>query len=80
MNDSLKEVYRVMKDNAKFAMVVAEGAFPDGIVPIDFLMANLAGSIGFKVEKIVVASSRVVTKDRTFKIGRARESIVMMKK
>jgi len=80
MNDSLREVYKVMKNDAKCAMVVAEGAFPDGIVPVDFLMANLAGRIGFKVEKIVVANRRVVTKDRTFKIGRARESIVMMKK
>lgn len=80
MNDSLKEIYRVMKDDAKCAMVVAEGAFPDRIVPVDFLMANLAEKIGFKVERIVVANRRVVTKDRTFKIGRARESIVVMRK
>jgi len=80
MNDSLKEIYRVMKEKAKFAMVVAEGAFPDTIVPVDSLMTNLAGRIGFKVEKIVIANRRVVTKDRTFKIGKARESIVIMKK
>ncbi|MGB9660377.1 MAG: DNA methyltransferase [Nitrososphaerales archaeon] len=80
MNDALKEIYRVMKDNAKCAMVVAEGAFPDRIVPVDLLMANLAEGMGFKVERIVVANRRVVTKDRTFKIGRARESVVIMKK
>ncbi len=80
MNDALKEIYRVMRDGAKCSMVVAEGAFPDRIVPVDLLMANLADRIGFNVERIVVANRRVVTRDRTFKIGRARESIVIMKK
>ncbi|MCP8313059.1 MAG: hypothetical protein H3Z53_01620, partial [archaeon] len=80
MNDSLKEIYRVMKDGAKCSMVVAEGAFPDRIVPVDLLMASLAGRIGFKVKKMVVANRRVVTRDRTVKIGRARESIVIMEK
>ncbi|MCP8317940.1 MAG: hypothetical protein H3Z51_13925 [archaeon] len=80
MNDSLKEIYRVMKDGAKCSMVVAEGAFPDRIVPVDLLMANLANRIGFRVERIVVANRRVVTRDRTVKIGRARESIVIMRK
>ncbi len=80
MNDSLGEIYRVMKDDAKCAMVVAEGAFPDGVVPVDHLIANLAERTGFKVEKIVIANSRVVTRDRTIKIGRARESIIVMSK
>ncbi|NWG09247.1 MAG: hypothetical protein HXX80_02875 [Nitrososphaerales archaeon] len=80
MNDAIKEIYRVMKKNAKCAMVVAEGAFPDVIVPVDILVADLAEKIGFDVEKIVVANRRVVTRDRTVKIGRARESIVIMKK
>ncbi len=80
MNDALREIYRVMKDDAKCSMVVAEGAFPDRIVPVDLLMAKLAERIGFEVERIVVANERVVTRDRTFKIGKARESIVVMKK
>ncbi|MGQ9468250.1 MAG: DNA methyltransferase [Nitrososphaerales archaeon] len=80
MNDSLKEIYRVMKDDGKCSMVVAEGVFPDRIVPVDLLMANLAERIGFKVKKIVVANRRVVTRDRTLRIGRARESIVTMRK
>jgi len=80
MNDSLKEIYRVMRNNAKCSMVVAEGAFPDRVVPVDLLMAKLAERIGFEVERIVIANERVVTRDRTFKIGKARESIVVMKK
>jgi len=80
INDAIKEIHRVMKKNAKCAMVVAEGAFPDVIVPVDILVADLAEKIGFDVEKIVVANRRVVTRDRTVKIGRARESIVVMRK
>ncbi|MCP8310183.1 MAG: hypothetical protein L6N94_01620 [Candidatus Methylarchaceae archaeon HK01M] len=80
MNDSLKEIYRVMKDCSKCAIVIAEGAFPDRIVPIDILMADLAERMGLKVERIVVVNNRVVTRDRTVKIGRARESIIVMRK
>ncbi|MEM3437143.1 MAG: DNA methyltransferase [Nitrososphaerales archaeon] len=80
MNDALKEIYRVLKDDAKCSMVVAEGTFPDRIVPVDLLIANLAEKIGFKVERIIIANERVVTRERTFKIGKARESIIIMKK
>jgi DNA modification methylase len=80
MNDALTEIYRVMKKKAKCAIVVAEGVFPDKIVPVDILLAKLAEEIGFDVERIVVANYRVATRDRTAKIGRARESIIIMKK
>lgn len=80
MNDALTEIYRVMKKKAKCAIVVAEGVFPDKIVPVDLLLAKLAKEIGFDVEKIIVANYRVATRDRTVKIGRARESIIIMKK
>jgi len=80
MNDSLKEIFRVMKDGSKCAIVVAEGAFPDRIVPVDILLADLAKKTGFKVEKIVAVNNRVVTRDRTLKIGRARESLIIMEK
>lgn len=75
---SLEEMKRVLKDGARVAMVVAEGAFPDRIVPCDVLVAELAKRKGFEVEKIIVAARRVVTRDRTIKIGRARESILLM--
>ena len=80
MNDALTEIYRVMKKKAKCAIVVAEGVFPDKVVPVDLLLAKLAEEIGFDVEKIVVANYRVATRDRTVKIGKARESIIIMKK
>lgn len=80
MKDALDEIHRVSKDGARCALVVAEGVFPDRVVPTDLLMANLAERTGFSVEKMIVASRRVVTRDRTVKVGRARESVVIMKK
>jgi len=81
MRDCLKEFYRVLKFKGKVALVVAEGAFPDHlIVPTDFLLGDIAHEIGFKVEKIITVRNRVVTKDRTIKVGRARESILFLKK
>ncbi len=80
MNESIKEIYRVMKDGSNCVIVVAEGAFPESIVPVDVLLADLAERAGLEVEKVVVVNNRVVTRDRTVKIGRARESIIIMKK
>ncbi|MCS7115928.1 MAG: class I SAM-dependent methyltransferase [Nitrososphaerota archaeon] len=78
INRSLEEMKRVLKVGARIALVIAEGAFPDRIVPCDLLVAELAERIGFHVDKILVAAERVVTRDRTVKIGRARESVILM--
>ncbi len=81
MNECLREFYRVLKPKGKVALVVAEGAFPGyAIVPTDYLIAELAHRMGFKVEKIIVVRQRIVTKDRTVKVGKARESVVILKK
>jgi hypothetical protein len=77
---SLQEIKRVCKEGAKLAVVVAEGAFPDQIVPCDLLVGELAARIGFNVNRILVAAERVVTRDRTVKIGKARESIILLQK
>lgn len=77
---TLKEMKRVCRVGAGAAIVVAEGAFPDQIVPCDILAAELASRVGFAVEKILVAATRVVTRDRTVKIGKARESIILLQK
>ncbi|MEM1524524.1 MAG: class I SAM-dependent methyltransferase [Nitrososphaerales archaeon] len=80
INKSLEEIRRVSKIGAKIALVIAEGAFPDRIVPCDLLIAELAERIGFHIDKIFVAAKRVVTRDRTIKIGRARESVILMQR
>jgi len=77
---ALHEIKRVCKEGARLAIVVAEGAFPDRIVPCDLLVAELAARIGFTVNRILVAAERVVTRDRTIKIGKARESIILLQK
>ena len=77
---ALQEIQRVCKESARLAIVVAEGAFPDQIVPCDLLIAELAAKLGFTVDKVLVAAERVVTRDRTVKIGKARESILLLQK
>ncbi|MEM4298145.1 MAG: hypothetical protein QW815_07250, partial [Nitrososphaerota archaeon] len=74
----LREMKRVLKRGARVALVMAEGAFPDRIVPCDLLAVELAKRLGFRVDRVLVAAQRVVTRDRTVKIGRARESIILM--
>ena len=76
----IEGLYRVLKRGGRVAMVVAEGAFPNGIVPVDLLLSRLFEDSGFSVDRIVVVNRRVVTKDRTLKIGRARESILLVRK
>jgi hypothetical protein len=44
------------------------------------LVGELAARIGFNVNRILVAAERVVTRDRTVKIGKARESIILLQK
>lgn len=76
----LKEMYRILKKNGKGAIVVAEGIFPDRIVESDLIIARLARESGFKNPSIWMVNKRIATKNRTIKIGVARESIVFIKK
>jgi DNA modification methylase len=80
MKMALNEIYRVLKYNGKVALVVAEGVFPDRIVESDILLAKIAKDIGFKIEKIIIVNERVATRERTIKIGKARESIIILEK
>lgn len=76
----LNEFYKVLRDGGRMAIVVAEGAYPDVIVPVDEILMVMAGEIGFKPREIWVANKRIVTRDRTLKIGVARESILIIDK
>lgn len=80
MKMALNEMYRVLKNNGKVALVVAEGVFPDRIVESDILLAKIAKDVGFKIEKIIVVNKRVATRERIIKIGKARESILILEK
>lgn len=80
MEAVLREIHRVTSRNARCAFVIAEGIFPDCVVPADLLFSKLAQQVGFKVDKIMVANRRIVTTEDRVKIGTARESVVIIKK
>jgi DNA modification methylase len=80
MKSCLGEMYRVLRGGGKAALVVGQGVFPDRIVESDLLIAKLAESVGFNVEKRLIVNKRVATKERTVKIGVALESILLMTK
>ncbi|MFQ6087030.1 MAG: DNA methyltransferase [Candidatus Bathyarchaeia archaeon] len=76
----LKEMYRVLRGGGKAALVVGQGVFPDRIVESDLLIAKLAKSVGFNVEKRLIVNRRVATRERTVKIGVALESVLLLAK
>lgn len=76
----LKEMHRVLRKGGKAALVVGQGVFPDRIVESDVLIAKLAESVGFSVEKRLIVNRRVATRERTVKIGVALESILLLAK
>lgn len=80
MLDCLGEMWRVLKDGGKAAVVVAGGVYPDRVVESDYILADLARRVGFRVEKIRVVGKRVATSGRVHRIGAARESIVYLAK
>ena len=80
MSIVLSEVYRVLKDGGRVALVVGQGVFPDRIIEADEILAEIAYSIGFRRPEIWIVNKRVVTRSRTIKIGYTRESIIFMRK
>lgn len=76
----LGEMYRVLRKSGKVALVVGQGVFPDRIVESDVLIAKLAESVGFTVEKRLIVNRRVATRERTVKIGVALESVLLFVK
>ena len=80
MEMCLKEMFRVLREGGKTALVVGQGVFPDGITESDLLIVKLAESAGFNVEKRIIVNKRVATRKRTVKIGVALESILILTK
>lgn len=76
----IRELYRVMRPGATAYLVVAEGLYRDRKVPVDTLLAEIADQEGFGDIEIWVVNKRVVTIERTVKLGVARESIVKLVK
>jgi len=80
MSLALKEMYRVCKNNAKLAIVVGGGCYPDRAVEVDKITAELAERIGFTVKNVLIARNSWCTRARTIKVGQIRESIILLEK
>ena len=80
MNNVLKEMYRVCRHNSKLSIVIGGGCFPDSVVESDRITAELAERIGFDVEDVFIARNSWCTKKRTIKVGRVRESVIILNK
>jgi tRNA G10 N-methylase Trm11 len=79
MNKVLKEMYRVCRDKSKLSIVIGGGCFPNSVVESDKITAELAEKIGFDVE-VFIARNSWCTKKRTIKVGRVRESVIILNK
>lgn len=80
MYQAIEEMYRVCRKGAKVAMIVGNGCYPSGVVASDVILSNIAASIGFYPESIIVLNKRWCTKNRTRKVGILRESLLIWEK
>ena len=80
MSKVFSELFRVCKPGARMAMVVGGGCFPDRVVEADKLVAELAERSGFRVPELLVARNTWCTRQKTVKIGKMRESVIIMSK
>jgi hypothetical protein len=80
MHSALSEIYRVCRGNAKLAIVIGGGCYPDRAIESDRIVAELAERIGFNVDNILVARNSWCTRARTIKVGQIRESVILLEK
>jgi len=80
MKNVLKELYRVCKPGAKLAIVVGNGCFPERVIESDLLLSEIAEGLGFNVRDIYTLNERWCTRNRTEKVGKLRESMIVLKK
>jgi SAM-dependent methyltransferase len=78
MERVLKEMYRVCKNKAKIAVVIGGGCFPDRVIECDLVLAELAERTGFELKNILVSRDSWCTRKKTIKVGKMRESIVLL--
>jgi len=80
MKKVMQELYRVCKPGAKLAIVIGGGCFPEKVVEVDRILANMSEEIGFKFIDMIVARENWCTRNRTIKVGSMRESIIILEK
>ena len=80
MKKVMENLYKGLKKDGKAIIEVAGGCFPDRNIEADEKMAELAVDIGFECKEIVVARTIQCHRERTFKTGTVRESLVVLEK
>ena len=81
MEKVIGEMYRVCKKGAKVAIVVGNGwDLEKRLIESDILLAEIAEKTGFKIEKITCVNERFALENRTNKVGKLRESIIILEK
>jgi DNA modification methylase len=79
---SIKEMYRVCKNDSLAAIVIGDGVFVEDNVVIegDKLLADIASYCGFIVKEIIIVNKRFYTTPKRIKKGIIKEYIVILKK
>ena len=82
MQKVIREWFRVLVPAAKVAMVVDNVRFEGEMLPVDFVLSDMAEEAGFQVEEIIVARYKGNSSQQMGKYGRVpvRESIVVWRK
>lgn len=71
MKTVIQEWFNVLHAHGRVAVVVDNVCYTDVVIPVDFILSDVAEDTGFTVEKIIIAQ---------YKKGILRESILMWKK
>lgn len=82
MQKVIREWERVLTRGAKVAMVVDNVRFEGELLPVDFVLSEMAEEAGFRVDEIIVARYKGNSSQQMGKYGRVpvRESIVVWSK
>lgn len=80
MKRVLGELRRVCKPGAILCFVIGDGCFPDRVVHCDSILPKLAEGLGFRTERIYTLGRRWCTRNRTEKVGRMEESLIMLRR
>lgn len=80
----LKQCYVALKDNGFCSIIVSNSAYGGIIIPTDLIIADIAESLGFKVDKIFV-DRYIITSSQQYEITSSnkkylRESIICLTK
>lgn len=80
MEKVLKNCYNCLKPGGKMFIVVAGGCLPDRTVQSDEIIYDLGEAIGFKKIDLIPARSIFCHSNRSIKIGKVKESILVLEK